>query len=168
MIIEMTTSAVIFAGSLAAHPSRGASETARYVSSRTDKGLDYLQNSVVFGMNLKKSFVDLRQTFENCHVANWDGYQGEPVAEQTYQFASQLLKALPLGTPAPSVGAEPDGHLTLEWYRSTRRTLSLSVDPEGLLHYAALLGGSKAYGSEPFIGEVPETVMNLINRVFMA
>ena len=27
-----------------------------------------------------------------------------------YHFAQQFLEALPLGTPAPSIGAEPDGH----------------------------------------------------------
>jgi hypothetical protein len=165
MILEMTTSAIICAGALAL-PSRGTSETARYVSSQMDKGLNYLQDSIIFGM--KPCFDELHLVFEECQNRNWDGYQAEPVTDETYHMALQFLKALPLGSPSPSIGAEPDGHLTLEWYRSPRRTISLSVSPEGVLHYAALLGGNKAYGSETFFGEVPETIMTLVKRVLAA
>lgn len=112
-----------------------------------------------------KTFDDLILIFEECREANWDGYQAEPVSEDTYQLAAQILKALPLGTSMPAISAEADGHLTMEWYRSPRRTLSVSISPQGELHYASLIGASKAYGTEPFIGEVPETIMNLINRV---
>jgi hypothetical protein len=72
---------------------------------------------------------------------------------------------MPLGFPNPSVGAEPDGHLTFEWHRSSRRTLSISVSPEGKLHYAALLDSSKAYGTESFLGTVPKIILDLIHRV---
>jgi hypothetical protein len=104
-------------------------------------------------------------TYEECRIENWDGYGAQPVIKETFLIAEQLLKSFPLGTRSPSIGAEPDGQLTLEWYQSPRRTLSLSVSPEGTLHYAALLGSSRAYGSEPFAGKVPESIMTLIKRV---
>lgn len=167
MILEITASAIIYSGALAL-PSRGSSETARFVSQQTEAGLDLLKSSVTFGLFGKKAFDELGLTFEECREANWDGYQAEPVSEETYQLAVQFLKALPLGTSAPAIGAEPDGHLTMEWYRSPRRTLSVSISPEGELHYAALMGAGKAYGTEPFFGEVPETIMNLINRTMAA
>lgn len=65
----------------------------------------------------------------------------------------------------PDIGAEADGQLTMEWYCSPRRTLSVSISSEGELHYAAMIGVSKAYGSEPFFGEIPEAIMNIINRI---
>jgi hypothetical protein len=43
--------------------------------------------------------------------------------------------------------------------------LSVSVSPDGELHYAALLGLSKAYGTEPFFGEAPRPILDLIFRV---
>ncbi|MFH0937823.1 MAG: hypothetical protein V1899_00835 [Planctomycetota bacterium] len=67
--------------------------------------------------------------------------------------------------PMPSVGAEPDGHVTLEWHHSSRRTLSVSVSPDGELHYAALFGASKVYGTEPFFGNVPKSILDLISQV---
>ena len=111
------------------------------------------------------AFEELFQTFEECREPNWDGYGAQPVSDETYHLTSKFLTALPPGTPGPSLGAEPDGHITVEWYRSPRQTLSVSLSPEGDLHFAALLGSGKTYGTEPFIGEVPKIIFDLIRRV---
>ena len=110
-------------------------------------------------------FDELLKTFEECSEPNWDGYRAEAVRKETYHLAHQFLAALPLGAPAPSTGAEPDGHLTFEWYGSPQRTLSVSVSPDGDLHYAALVGSAKAWGTEPFFGEIPKVIDTLIRRL---
>jgi hypothetical protein len=107
----------------------------------------------------------LSETVEECREPNWDGYGAQPVCDETYRFAYEFLTALPRDTPVPSVGAEPDGHLTVEWYRSPERTLSVSISAGGDLHFAALLGEAKANGTEPFVGEVPKIISDLIHRV---
>jgi hypothetical protein len=108
---------------------------------------------------------ELSSVARHCGAANWDGYGAAPVAEQTYEQARSFLDALPSGTPVPSVGVEADGHLTLEWYRSPRRLLSVSITPEGDLHYAALIGPARAYGTERFLGETPPPILDLIRRI---
>jgi hypothetical protein len=108
---------------------------------------------------------ELKMLVGECSVPNWDGCGAAPIAEPTVSTVSSFLAALPLGTPEPSIGAEPDGDVTLEWYSSTERTLSVSVTAGGELHYAALLGSSKAYGTEQFSGDVPQVILNLIRRV---
>jgi hypothetical protein len=110
-------------------------------------------------------FEELLKIFEECREPNWDGYRAQAVREETYHLAHQFLAALPLGTPVPSVDTEPDGNLTFEWYRSPRRTLSVSVSPAGDLHYAALIRSAKAYGTEPFFGELTKAIGSLIQRV---
>ncbi len=165
MILEMTASALFSFGTV---PSRGFSETARFVAAQTEQGRRLLQDSYSLGLGGKGVFDDLSGVAEECRTPNWDGYGAASVSEETFRQAYRFLEALPLGTPPPSVGAEPDGHLTLEWYRSPRRTLSVSVSPEGDLHYAALLGPSKAYGTEPFFGEVPRVILDLIHQVSAA
>lgn len=145
--------------------SGGASETAGFIAEQIQKWRQQLQGSYALGQQAKGSLNELYQVFEECRQGNWDGYGAAPVSVRTFQSAYEFLEALPLGTPAPSFGAEPDGHLTLEWHRSPRRTLSLSVSPEGELHYAALIGTSKHYGTEPFYGEVPRAIAELIHRV---
>ena len=98
-------------------------------------------------------------------MANWDADGAEPVAADTLQNAYRFIEALPVDCPLPSVGAEPDGHVSLEWYRATNRLLSVSVSPEGVLYYAALLADEDPRGSCRFDGEVPEMILHWIWRV---
>src|SRR5205807_2411094 len=115
-----------------------------------------------------KVFEELLKTFEECLQPNWDGYGAQSVREETYQLAYRVLAALPLGTPVPSIGAEPDGQITVEWHRSPQRTMSVSISPDGDWYYAALLGSARTCGTEPFIGAVPKVVADLIHRVAAA
>ena len=145
--------------------SYGSSDIAGFVADQADLVHRRLQDSYTLGLHGKGAFDELCQVYEECLEPNWDGYDALPVTEAAYELAFQLLESLPLSTPLPTFGAEPDGHITLEWRRSPRRTLSLSVSPEAEVHYAALLGDSKAYGTEPFFGEAPKTIVDLIHRV---
>jgi hypothetical protein len=80
------------------------------------------------------------------------GTAAQAVRKETYHLAHQFLAALPLG-------------LTFEWYGSPQRTLSVSVSPDGDLHYAALVGSAKAWGTDPFFGEIPKVIDTLIRRL---
>jgi len=117
------------------------------------------------GLPNKEVLKELCAVAQECGTRNWDGYGAEPVSEDAYKLARRFLEALPPGTPGPSIGAEPDGHMTMEWHRSPHHTLSVSVSPEGDLHYSALVGPNKAYGTEAFSGEVPKVILDLIRRV---
>ena len=113
-------------------------------------------------------FEELLKTLGECREPNWDCYGAQSVREETYDLAHHFLAALPLSTPVPFIGAEPDGQITVEWYRSPQRTLSVSISPDGDLHYAALLGSAKTCGTEPFTGAVPKVVADLIHGVTAA
>lgn len=145
-------------------PTHAASDVANFVASQFDRWSGRLRES--FSLGLRRGvFEELYKVGKECNTPNWDGYGAEPVCSESVKYAKSFLEALPLGTAAPTVGAEPDGHLTLEWHRTSRRTLSVSVSPDGELHYAALLGASKRYGTEPFFGDVPTPILDLISRV---
>ena len=113
----------------------------------------------------QEALDELWEVWNGCREANWDGYHALPVEQETYHAAYVLIESLPLGFPRPSIGAEPDGHLTLEWYKSPRRTLSVSVDPHGFLHYAGLYGPSKRYGTLAFFSTVPSELIQLVRDV---
>jgi hypothetical protein len=112
-----------------------------------------------------KVFEELLETFEECREPNWDGYGAQSVREETYDLAHQFLTALPLSTPVPSIGAEPDGHITVEWHRSSQQTLSVSISPDGDLHYAAFLGAERICGTETFRARMPQVLSDLIARI---
>lgn len=162
MMAEMTAAALITTSPIT---TRGASELARFVARQQTDGRQRLQDSFYFGFGVREVFNNLFSVAEECKTADWDGQGASPVFEESYRTAYKFLEALPLGTVAPEVGVEPDGEMTLEWYHSPRRTLSISFSKNGDLHYAALLGASKTYGTEPFFGDVPKIIMDLVSRV---
>ena len=145
-------------------PTHGTSEEASFVAIQINKGRQRLQEP--YSLNRLKDVLDqLDEVADECGSPNWDGYQAAPVTLDAFKQTYLFLEALPSGMSLPTVGAEPDGHVTLEWYHSPQRTLSVSVSPEGELHYAALIGPNKAYGTEVFFGEVPQSILQLIGRV---
>ena len=146
----------------------GSSSVARFVAQERQQGWLRLRKTNSLGAGLGAAFEELRSVAEECGSPNWDGYGAAAVLSETIRQAELLLAALPLGTPAPSVSAEPDGQIVLEWYHSPRRTLSVSISSQGEIHYAALLGLSKAHGTEPFFGEVPQVILDLTRRVVSA
>ena len=114
----------------------------------------------------QRVFQALAAQAESCDKPGWDGYGAQPVSLEAYRWAYRIVETLPAGVPMPQVGAEPDGHLTLEWYRSPSRVLSVSVSPEGELNYAALLGEtSRRTGSEVFQGIMPSDLLHIIHQV---
>jgi hypothetical protein len=100
-----------------------------------------------------------------CNAAGWDGYGAKTVTVAAVADACAFADALDSGLPGPEVGAEPDGVLTFEWYRSTRQTLSVSVHANGILHYAALFGPERICGTEVFQARMPQVLNELITRI---
>lgn len=148
--------------------SRAASKTADYITDSFAYSCAQLRSSVFLGLKAIGVQDELQNIAEQCREENWDGYGAAPVTAETCYQACRFMDSLPFNIPPPTVGAEPDGHLTLEWYQSPLRTLSISISPDGELYYAALLGAGKQFGSEPFFGEPPANIINLINRISVA
>lgn len=145
---------------------RGFSDEARYVAETTKESYEHLGKSATFSK--QPAYDELGGVWDECNKPNWDCHDAMPVEQDALRNAYMFIEALPLGTPLPSIGAEPDGHLTIEWYRNPRWTLSISVSPEGTLYYAGLFGTADVRGSESFFGEVPEIIRSLIQRVCAA
>lgn len=162
MIAELATVALVSLNQL---NSQGSGETAQCVTQMAEEQRRRLFTSLWNDFGIAGVFDQLHRVVSERSVPNWDGYSAEPVDQATGFVARSFLESLPLGLAAPSIGAEPDGQVTLEWYKSPRCTLSVSVDPTSVLHYAALIGPTAEYGTVPFFRETPERILNLIRRV---
>ncbi len=141
----------------------GYSPTANLIAEINKNNHEHLEQSVVFGKKL--AYNELIELWDECKNNDWDGYDAFAVQEATFNFAWNFIDALPLGYPLPSFGAEPDGHITLEWYRHPRWIFSVSVSPEGYLYYAALFGDSIVKGEETFLGEIPTIILDLVEKI---
>jgi hypothetical protein len=111
------------------------------------------------------AYDELDEVYKECQAADWDAHGAQAVKAETLQNTRRFIDALPPEYPLPSVGAEPDGQLTLEWYRTTNWLLSVSVSPEGTLYWAALLGDEDPRGSCRYEGKIPDTILYWIRRV---
>lgn len=144
---------------------RGYSREAAYVYIQGEKARKQLRDSYALGWGGESVFADLDEVQQECSEQGWDGYKATPVSPESHELAAAFLKALPIGVPVPSISADPDGQITLEWYISPRKTVSVSVSQEGELHFSALNGSSSTYGSEPFYGKAPRSIIELIQRL---
>lgn len=115
----------------------------------------------------QEALEELWDVWQECSQRNWDGFDALPVEQETYRAAYRLIESLPLGFPRPAIGAEPDGQLTLEWRKSARRTLSVSVDPDGYLHFAGVYGCDRRYGSLTYFvsSVVPKELIHLVREL---
>jgi len=144
-------------------PSSAVSSEAQYINEQVDENWNRLQQTRTFGQS--DLFNDLNELAEQCARADWDGYGAAAVDPETILEADQFLRSLSLAIHQPTLGAEPDGHVTFEWYESPKRTLSVSLGSDGMIHYSALIGSTRHFGTEPFLGECPETILTLIQLV---
>lgn len=116
--------------------------------------------------DLKYLLYELDALFEENSVNGWDGYDAVPIQIGSYNYSNKFIKALPDSLPLPSLGADPDGEITFEWYRSADKIFSISISSSGFLNYAYLNGLSREYGTEPFSGFIPTKITDLIKKIF--
>ena len=120
---------------------------------------DLLRNSV---LGHQESLEELAEVWDECRAPNWDGYGALAIEQDTFSKAYMLIDSLPFAFPRPEIGAEPDGQLTLEWRKSPTRVLSVSVDPDGLLHFAGIFGADKQYGTLALYSSAPKKLLQLV------
>jgi len=142
---------------------KGESIEARFVEAGLSESCEGLRDLNAFGHTSAQA--KLFDVFQDCKKADWDGYGAMGVSDLTYYIARSFLQALPFWVAEPTFGAEPDGHLTFEWHRGPRKTLSVSVNPEKKLHYAALFGSESYSGTTPFYDEVPHLILEVIKML---
>ena len=142
-------------------PTSGVSDAATNIQQRAKEIRKRLDESAALGLNR----APLYEMYSECAQSGWDGYDARPVQHATVQQALSFLDALPVGLPTPSFGADPDGDVTVEWYKSPTKVVSVSVSPVGHLTYAALLGSRRLSGAEFFVGQTPKQILELISDV---
>lgn len=137
---------------------RGFQDFAAWIDQKISKDMDSFRGS----SQTQKTLDSLSDVFEDCKHLDWDGHGALPVEQDTMAAAYALIESCPRGVPQPEIGAEPDGCITLEWRKSPVRVLSLSVDPDGILHYAGLFGSRRSHGTMPMNQEFPRDLLRLV------
>ena len=113
----------------------------------------------------KEMFRGLEKIFEECSADAWDGERAKPVSKEVLRNARTFLEFLPPGVEPPQTGAEPDGAISFEWYRSPEKVISLSINLSRQLHYAAIVGGRQMHGKDLFSSGISDNLLALIAEV---
>ena len=111
---------------------------------------------------LTETLEELDEILDECSGQDWDGYDSMPVRRNSVRYARRFLLSLPLGTEMPSLGVMPAGNVSLEWQRSPRQSLTVTVDEAGTLHYAGPLGPEGVCGTLPYSETPPKSILDLI------
>ena len=142
-----------------------AGEIADFVAQRIEAIFDILQKSNALSSVAEGTFQQLDEVFGECSSEGWDGECAKPISTEVWQIAKTFLKSFPLGIECPEVGAEPDGSITLEWYRSPNKVISISINPDGWMYYAALIGTSKRHGADYALMGISDDLVEMILKV---
>ena len=144
----------------------GVSESANEIQRETEELQNNFSRSITFGEHLSEMIERLFEARQEHAINNWDGYGAKAIDEQSYQNAIRFILSLTPDIPAPEIGVEPDGEVVFEWYGGKREVFSISIGSRNELTYAGLYGISKTYGVEQFYENIPDTLLDNINRVF--
>ncbi len=142
-----------------------ASEIADFVAHQIENSFDMLQKSNALGFAAKGTFQQLDEVFEECSSEGWDGERAKPISVEVLRCARRFLSSFPLGMEAPEVGAEPDGAITLEWYRSPNKVISISINPDDRVYWAALIGTSRRHGADYSLMGISDDLLDLISQI---
>lgn len=125
------------------------------------------RNTETLGRRIDQALKDLQGLYEECSEENWDGYNARPLFEGAYYEARRLFKMLPSSLSVPNeITPEPDGSISLEWYRGKRMLFSISLSGKNELVYAGLFGPNKVHGTEYFGSSIPKKVIENIQDLF--
>jgi hypothetical protein len=121
--------------------------------------------TVSLGKPKKDAMDHLYKYFCASCEPEWEVCGASAVSFEAYLKAEKFIQALPTSFPVPEVAVDPDGEISLEWYRGSGRVFSVSIGPGDDLSYAGLFGPNKVHGTETFNAAIPKVVLENIRRL---
>jgi len=126
-----------------------------------------LQHSRSYTGNRRWQVVsELWRLFEECHTDGWDEYGAKGVAVEAFKVGLEFVEKLPLFVDNPEVGADPDGDVSFEWFKSDDTVLTLSINSERKIAYAGAFGQERPRGIENFGSDIPSAIRVYLSKYF--
>lgn len=87
-----------------------------------------------------------------------------PISEMTLAVAIEFATAMPASWPSPELAIDPDGGISLDWFSSRHRQLSVSIGERRRMAFAWLDGSNSGHGVVQFDGyRIPRELSDLIS-----
>lgn len=147
----------------ARRPERGVGSDADELQRRIDE-VFLTPPSITLGEAKVDLLGNIRCAAHGAAVPNWDGEGAEAVEQSTVCYAEAFAAALPTDVEAPEISVDRDGDISFEWDFDARRTFSVSVSRDGIIHFAGLFGTGRIHGSEVLAWGIPTVIAQYIRR----
>ncbi len=113
-----------------------------------------------------KSFVDIKperpelkrqiqDVGQRAGEENWDDDNAAAVSSLAVQQALRLADLLPADVDDPEVAPTPHGEIDFDWMNTDREMLTVSVDANGAVAWAAEINGLSCRGTFATVNELP-------------
>jgi len=116
--------------------------------------------------DLTTALADLDKLVQECATPDWDAHGATPAHGSAARRAARLLRVLPAGLPAPEIGPEPDGSISLDWMCSRQKLLSVSVGTGDRLACAWVAGSHRGHEVVRFDGKLaPQRLLRCLEKI---
>jgi len=141
--------------------------TPSYVEYAYVRNMHKTKDQIIYDRNKKLHHLKcaIIKTFGECQA------DSHPPSIETLKLANKLIDNLPDTVEIPDHGIEPDGYLTLEWYKTQTLSLSISINADyrsGTIAYSAVCNGLYANGTLNTSGQWPLEIWSVYNKVMVS
>ena len=154
--------------SMSNSPDFGFSEDHEILRRCRNDVIEDFRRAQTFGRPIEELIGSLMEVYRECSVEDWDGMGALPVSEGSVLEAAKLIYLLPSNMifPMPTITAQPNGEIALEWYRDRRSIFVVSVSGNNEIIYAGLYGTNKTHGIEYFGNSLPTAIISNLKRLY--
>lgn len=146
-------------------PMRSASDVGQEIRQTLSGVSAHMRSSFTFGEPWHQTIVNLAELMQECSRHGWDGYEAPGISFLTASNALEFIRTIPFGVPLPEISATSAGEITFEWAQGARRIVTVAIGENGEVHYAALNGLRKTFGSYPMNSTFDPVLSDLIETV---
>jgi flagellar hook-length control protein FliK len=146
------------------HYELGVSQTSQHLVKYTAQILNHASETISLGWRkaLNQQLMDMQS---RNNKSGWDGYQANPISQQTMFAAMIFLTLLPDYIEMPDIVPEPTGEIGFLWEKGEDITLLISISPETIV-FVELSGSSKSHGERKFPRELPSNIKKTLFDYF--
>ncbi len=112
---------------------------------------------------LKNEAADL---FFDCSQQGWDGYNAQPISNESVNCVHHLIDILPRNIGFPDLVPEPSGEIGLQWRKGNEKMIVIKLARRRIIFSVILASDEKYSGQKQFIGQIPVHLEKILSIHF--
>jgi hypothetical protein len=141
--------------------SNSAASTSKKLEQIKAENLEKLSSPLSAAQKWERELEDI---VRECSVPDWDGYDAKPLDEGSVQCVRAFCQKLPSAITLPNLLPEPNGDLTMEWYKNGYH-LVIGIDKQKQIAWACRTDNERYGGDGSFADSIPDSLLSLLHRI---